>query len=214
MNTPLTVIENLYTSHGADNANYMICVKTQKALYFIADGHSQRIGSAELVKLFLDFLKKNVDLQSLDELNIESTINQYLVQFKDSIKRKLPRAAMCFILVVKIDSYFHIFYLGDCRLGRFVQGNIEWITTPHSYVLQTTPEMTEEELRISEFNHIIYKQFNTMKFLKADYEKLAVENVEYILATDGFWKLLPEKQVLVLNQKTVLLDDDVAFLRF
>jgi serine/threonine protein phosphatase PrpC len=214
MNTPLTVVDNLYTSYGADNASYIICTKSNKALYFIVDGHSQRVGSAELVKLFVEFLQKSINLELLDGLNIVEEIHRYLLSFKDSIKRKLPRAAMCFVLVARINDHMHIFYLGDCRLGKFVHDDIEWITKPHSCVLQSTPLMTEEELRLNEFNHIIYKQFTPMKFSKSDYVRLDWEDVDYILATDGFWKLLPERQRLILDKKSVLLEDDVAFLKF
>ncbi|AQZ83401.1 hypothetical protein BUM88_18365 [Acinetobacter calcoaceticus] len=215
MNTPITVIDNLYISFGADSASYIVCPLTDKALYYITDGHSQRAGSAELVKLFSDFFHNNIVLDKIQENDIEIVINKYLAEFQESVKRKFPRAAMCFVLVVRIESKLHIFHLGDCRLGKFDENNaIQWITKPHSYILQTTPELSEEELRVNEFNHVIFKQFSAIKFLKPDYCKVDLSNSKYILATDGFWKLLPEKQFQILNRNQVNLEDDVAFLIF
>ncbi|MFN4187344.1 hypothetical protein DVA85_09750 [Acinetobacter sp. RIT592] len=214
MNTPIALVENLYSSYGADNVGYLICSQTKNSIYFIADGHSQRVGSAELVRLFIQYLNKNLNLVTITGHDIQSKINGYLFDFKESVKRILPRAAMCFVIVVKIDNFLHVFYLGDCRLGKFIKNNIEWITKPHSYVLQNKPNMTEEELRVSEYNHVIYKQFSTTKFLNPDYVKFDLTDSEYILATDGLWKLLPEKQALILSKKFAQLEDDVAFLRF
>jgi len=215
MTVPVRLIENLYSSHGADDANYIICPTTNTALYYIVDGHSQRAGSAEIVKLFSSFLKQEI---RLDEINIENVSERlfcFLEQFRESVKRKFPIAAMCFVLVIKIDYILHIFHLGDCRLGQFLDDkSILWITRPHSVVLQQNPDITEDELRISEFNHIIYKQFVTKKPEKPEYIKIDLSNCEYILATDGFWKLLPEQQVKILSQGEVQLDDDVAFLKF
>ncbi|WP_180000100.1 PP2C family serine/threonine-protein phosphatase [Acinetobacter sp. YH12239] len=215
MNIPIRLIDNLYSSYGADDANYIICPITNTALYCIADGHSQRAGSAEIVKNFSDFLKNQIKLHEINIENVSTVIIESLNSFRESIKRKFPIAAMCFVLVIKIANTLHIFYLGDCRLGRFIDDDtIHWITRPHSAILQENPDMTEEELRINEFNHIIYKQFITKKFARPEYVIIPSNDYEYILATDGFWKLLPEKQIKLLNGKEVLLEDDVAFLKF
>ena len=92
--------------------------------------------------------------------------------------------------------------------------DIIWITKPHSCVLVENPNMTEEELRLSEFNHLIYKQFSAIKFKDPDYHAFDAIASNYILATDGFWKLAPEQQNLILDGKQVLIDDDIAFLKF
>lgn len=55
MTIPIRLIDNLYSSYGADDANYIICPTTNTELYYIVDGHSQRAGSAEIVKLFSEF---------------------------------------------------------------------------------------------------------------------------------------------------------------
>lgn len=215
MTIPIRLIDNLYSSYGADDANYIICPTTNTELYYIVDGHSQRAGSAEIVKLFSEFLKKEVRLNEINTENVSEITIKFLGLFRESVKRKFPMAAMCFVLVIKIDNTLHTFYLGDCRLGQFLDDhNILWITKPHSAILQENPDMTEEELRISEFNHIIYKQFTAKKFAKPEYIEIALSDCRYILATDGFWKLLPEQQFKILNKNEVQLEDDIAFLKF
>ncbi|KXZ71495.1 hypothetical protein [Acinetobacter venetianus] len=214
MNTPIIVVENLYSSFGADNADYLTCPKTNKEIYFITDGHSQRNGSADLVDKFEIYLTANFNIELIDEENVEVEINKCFSDFREATKRVLPRAAMCFVLVVKINNFLHVFHLGDCRLGRFSHNGIEWITEPHLVVLQDQPGMTEEELRLNEYNHIVYKLFSVNKPRKPDYFKYEIDGSEYILATDGFWKLTQEKQQLLLNNKFTQLSDDVAFIRF
>ncbi len=214
MNTPVKAVQNLYTSYGADGSDYIIYTNNEVGVYFIADGHSQRSGSADLVKLFIDYMNSHLSQENLTEINVSTIINEHLQEFKETIKRKLPRAAMCFVIVVKIKTKLHVFYLGDCRLGVFQGTDIIWITKPHSCILEDNPDMSEEDLRLSEFNHLIYKQFSAIKFKKPDYLIFELKNTNYILATDGFWKLTLEQQNLILDGKQILQDDDVAFLKF
>lgn len=215
MKSPIILVENLYSLFGADDAAYLICPKKNKKIYFITDGHSQREGSADLVSKFKNFITNSFDIASVTEENIEEKVNQVLLDFHESVKRILPRAAMCLILAIKIDSILHVFHLGDCRLGRFFNNRIEWLTKPHLVVLHDQPDMTEEELRLNESNHVVYKLFRINRSpCKLDYLRYESNNIEYILATDGFWKLVQEKQMLLLNGKFPKLSDDVAFIRF
>ena len=215
MTIPIRLIDNLYSSYGADDANYIICPTTNTELYYIVDGHSQRAGSAEIVKLFSESLKKEVRLNEINTENVSEIIIKFLGLFRESVKRKFPMAAMCFVLVIKLGNTLHTFHLGDCRLGQFIDDkNILWITKPHSAILQENPDMTEDELRISEFNHIIYKQFTAKKNARPEYLEITISDCKYILATDGFWKLLPEQQIKILSRKEVQLEDDMAFLKF
>ncbi|MEN8398898.1 PP2C family serine/threonine-protein phosphatase [Acinetobacter towneri] len=214
MNTPIKLVENLYISYGADGSDYIICTENNVVIYFIADGHSQRSGSADLIRLFIDYMNNHLPHENLTKFNVKQKICEHLRIFKETVKRKLPRAAMCFVIAVKLENRLHTFYLGDCRLGMLSGKDIIWITKPHSCVLVENPNMTEEELRLSEFNHLIYKQFSAIKFKDPDYFAFDAIDSNYILATDGFWKLAPEQQNLILDGKQVLIDDDIAFLKF
>ena len=68
---PIKLVENLYISYGADGSDYIICTENNVVIYFIADGHSQRSGSADLIRLFIDYMNNHLPHENLTKFNVK-----------------------------------------------------------------------------------------------------------------------------------------------
>lgn len=217
MTYPIKFIRNLHCSHGIDQAIFFHCTASLLSMYIIADGHSQREGSADLVNKFIQYAQsQQLAFQQLSDIesDVKDFIENLLIQFQESIKRELPRSAMSLMIVIVSPDYLHIFFLGDCRLGEVNGTLIRWLTRPHTCILQTNPDMSEDELRDSEHNHIVHKQFVALRREAAEYQKLDNSKTKYILCTDGFWKLSKAQQFKALTSENNVYDDDIAYLFF
>lgn len=217
MPSSIKFIRNLYTLHGFDYVGSFHCYTSRLSIYVAVDGHSQREGSTDLVAKFIKYLcTQQAAFQRLEgiESEIRNFIAELLYGFQESVKRELPRSAMSLMIIVASVDYLHVFFLGDCRLGEVEGKTIKWLTRPHSCILQTAPDMSEEELRDSEHNHAVYKQFIAIRRMVPEYLRVNSAEKIYILCTDGFWKLTQEEQAIALDSKPSIYNDDIAYLIF
>lgn len=211
--------KNLYQSYGSDHIYCKNGDAEKLAVYIVVDGHSQREGSGDLASRFIEYIQENVHIiQSIefDEIKIKDLVIELLQNFQKRSRLEFVRSAMSMMIVIACPCFLYTFFIGDCRLGIINKGKVSWLNRPHIGILQQNPNMSENELRENEYNHIVYKQFLAKVFNKPDYQKIPIEYGEYIVCSDGFWKLPLTQQDLLLSEEEAAIDfvDDIAYITF
>lgn len=175
-------------------------------LYYVLDGHSKHPNSSILVSNFQEYISLLAnDFQKLEPTDAEivSFLRKVLTDFHFKYQRTLIPGAMSIIIAVFTSSQVISAHLGDCRLGKISENNINWLTMPHNLAMSYIDKSLDIEiqLRNCEYNHIVTRSLNTKVLKKIEFNIFDLEKCQYLLVSDGVWKLENEKIFNLIDLK-------------
>jgi serine/threonine protein phosphatase PrpC len=111
-------------------------------------------------------------------------------------KKSYPAGRLSFLVLLDLGgSSVIVLHAGDCRLGMIdVSNGITWLTRAHT-LANAVEEIGDEALAQHESRHVLTRSFKPGKQCDLDlseYDLMAGDN--FIIATDGYWADLDDKQ--------------------
>ena len=179
----------------ADNRDYCsVALRDNATLYVIADGSTQSIQSGDLANFFVRTLADQFLLQPL-WTSAEQVAN-YINQFSLSLNRMYSTARVSFLVLLDFGgSEVFTLHAGDCRLGRSTNAkSILWLTRPHT-LANAIDDIDHKNLVKHDCRHILTRSLRSGHKCEIELGKHTFQKDDcLLLATDGFWAELDERQ--------------------
>ncbi|WP_342754725.1 protein phosphatase 2C domain-containing protein [Pantoea sp. MBD-2R] len=160
-------------------------------IWMIADGATGAKDSGLFVSTFCEEIIQN--LASVSDKILPAVVFDSIETIHSSIRKKFVCSKGSFLLFIvdRETKEQHCFFLGDCRIGTLTEGNIKWSVLPHNMVV--AKQITDEHkiCTLPERN-ILFRKLSGRRLERPEYLQLRLDlSLPVILATDGFWSLLP-----------------------
>ena len=136
----------------------------------------------------------------------EESVNETLASVNEEIWSLSEGGKMGCTLVYEViyGDHLYLAHVGDSRAYMIKKGEIEQITTDHTYVnaLLENNAITEEEAEEHPMRHVITKSVGTNEKVTADYNLFNLnDNVFLLMCSDGLTDMLRDNEIreIILN---------------
>lgn len=208
-----------YTDKGAvrsDNQDSFLvevlpCSNNKNSLIaIVADGvggaNAGNVASRTAVEVIKNF---NLDNDKTPHLALKKAIeaaNCEIYEQSQSNKEYQGMATTCSVLVIKGDQAI-IGHVGDSRIYRIRNGNIEKLTEDHTLPMRLfkSGEITRTELSDHPQSHILTNALGSSENVEIDITtSLLNENDAYIICSDGLYKYFTDEELMDFVTSTPL----------
>jgi serine/threonine protein phosphatase PrpC len=119
---------------------------------------------------------------------------QVLRELHENLRKRYPRGSASLLLIYAAESdSISVIHSGDCVLGELDRHDgVNWRTSPHT-LTNALVEMPLKDIAQSATRHLLTRSFRARGFELPDIVKLPEFSGSLVLATDGFWAELSEK---------------------
>ncbi|MDP4133337.1 MAG: Stp1/IreP family PP2C-type Ser/Thr phosphatase [Bacillota bacterium] len=198
------------TDKGRIRDNNEDCLYADGKLFVIADGmgghNAGEVASKMAVDSVTSVLTKEVSNEKMEMKRAYAIANTLIYKnSKDDQKGMGTTLDVCFLN----NDTLHIGHVGDSRVYIISGGEIEKITTDHSYIemLLLQGQITPEEAEQSPNKHVITRAIGVDEQVEMDYYQRKLSDKDILLmCSDGLSDMLPEKDMLdiiLLNAATL-----------
>lgn len=183
----------------------------EKKIFCIADGAGGHDNGARASYLTVESIKQLNTDESTDE-TLPLNFNQHLISnsiLEKSIqlantkiyRERINDIKMASTLVSCqfIDNNIQIFHVGDSRLYRYRERNLECLTEDHSYVNELLKNgiITKAQMHNHPKRNVITRALGAEKEVAIDFKKITPKiNDIYLLCSDGITSMLSDSQLL------------------
>jgi serine/threonine protein phosphatase PrpC len=178
------------TSDNRDHAG--IGIRQGEFLGVVVDGSTHGAANGEyarsIVQMLVDWFVETGDVIT-DDLMV-----QVLRELHENLRKRYPRGSASLLLIYAAESdSISVIHSGDCVLGELDRHDgVNWRTSPHT-LTNALVEMPLKDIAQSATRHLLTRSFRARGFELPDIVKLPEFSGSLVLATDGFWAELSEK---------------------
>ncbi|MGH0003669.1 hypothetical protein ACQU0X_26630 [Pseudovibrio ascidiaceicola] len=183
-------------------------IRLDTALYVIADGSTSRQYSGELAQSLVHHL-----VDWFVESNVEFTAKALIEQLRKAHTSlsKVFSASSASYAILHLDQaqYSQLIHAGDCLIGRSSGCSpIQWQIKPHT-LANAMDDLPIAEIAKKNVRNRLTRSFRAKEFLAPSIKAIQAEDTSFILATDGFWADLSEKEqaAFATGQKVEITSD-------
>lgn len=116
-----------------------------------------------------------------------------LREIHQALRKSFPRGSASIILFHVMDTgSLTVLHSGDCLLGRH-DGQVHWQVTPHT-LANALADMPLDSIAKSPTRHLLTQSFRSREFMVPDVLAEEKASGTLLLATDGFWAELTERE--------------------
>ena len=160
-------------------------------IWIIADGATGAKDSGLFVSTFCEEIIQH--LASVSDKMLPVIVFDLIETIHSNIRKKFICSKGSFLLFIidRETKEQHCFFLGDCRIGALTENSIKWSVLPHNMVV--AQQITDEDkICMLPERNILFKTLSGRRLKRPEYLQLNLDlSLPVILATDGFWSLLP-----------------------
>ena len=165
--------------------------------------------------------KKNIVLPSIIQNGVQKQIifgislaNDVLFKLQEKYLSISPMGTTVVALLFD-DKYniSHIFNIGDSRIYRYRDGNLEQLTKDHSKIeeLLSSGKITQDELKRTELKSMVVRILGPKSNVLIDYKMETVLPKDiYILCSDGITDLINESKMKQIIEKNISSSKDIS----
>ncbi|WP_044259105.1 Stp1/IreP family PP2C-type Ser/Thr phosphatase [Richelia intracellularis] len=190
--------------------------------FIIADGMGGHAGGEEASQIatreIRQYLLNNwYSLRSGQEL-----LQEACFQANESIlegQRKHPECAdmgtTVVVFMIREGESPYLAYVGDSRLYRFRDKQLQQITQDHTWVARALKmgDISPEEARAHPFRHVLSRCLGREDLMEIDVEPLEIEKSDYLLlCSDGLTEELVDEEIAACLRENSLLEKAAMFL--
>lgn len=181
-----------------------VALRPDAVLCVVLDGSTAGQQSCELVGLIASDL---IDWFMLEKrgTTADDVVNQLHEIHKVRSKELHWASASYLVALIEHKKPTHIFYAGDCLVGRFeAKAPIEWLIRPHT-LANAIETISLDEIASSTLRNKLTRSFRAKEFMTPDIATITdVGEEAFVVATDGFWaELKHEDQCRFLEGEAV-----------
>lgn len=195
-------------------------IKKQLCAFAIADGMGGESSGELASQLAVTGVKNWLIKYNSDEIQISdveemyNTVNSEIWDYAQKHSETQGMGTTLTFLLIKNDKAI-VGHIGDSRLYRLRDNNLEQITSDHSLVAEQVKKglLTPEQARVHPTRHILSRVMGARQFIKPDVFFIDVKvNDEFVMFSDGIYgmiepadlnKIICENEVNSLPQKLI-----------
>jgi len=177
-------------------------------MYIIADGMGGYAGGEVASNLAVFTVKKYVE-DNINKEGPETVIKKAIAEAnktiydKAKVSKDLEEMGTTLDVCVIYNNSIYIGHIGDSRVYKIIEKNIEQITSDHSYVQKLVKEgtITEEEAENHPKKNMIMKALGSKEEEEPDIVMTPLnENDIILMCTDGLTNMLKDNEILDIIQ--------------
>ena len=183
---------------GNEDAAWM---DEKRGIFAVADGMGGHLAGDVASRLAIETVKKMAEKKDPPEvLNLETMVREANLIIAGHAQTHPECAGMGTTLSVLIENgrYVFIAHVGDSRIYRFRNGQLEQITRDHSLVAELVRGgiITEEEARVHPRRNIITRALGTDGYNEPDILIINRNEADFwLLCTDGLHGMVPDRTI-------------------
>ncbi|WP_028870479.1 hypothetical protein [Psychromonas arctica] len=166
----------------------------------------------EMAKYYIaQFQQKIKSVTQTNKDQIQQAMHAAYTETKSAFK--IGKASFILLSYCHKTDILNCFNSGDSRMGILGNQSIQWLSPVHTGANPLGQPFTSEMLKMSK-RHILTRSMNLQRPFRPEHSQYKISN-EYILviATDGFWAELSDKeQVAFINNTQKASNDDTSAL--
>ncbi|WP_457588790.1 hypothetical protein [Ensifer canadensis] len=178
------------TSDNRDHAGFGM--RQNEFLGVVVDGSTNGAANGGYARA-IDQMLVDWFVETAEAITADLMVN-VLRQSHENLREQFPRGSASVLLIHATGrNSITIFHSGDCVLGEFDTNDvIAWQTSPHT-LTNALAEMPLKVIAQSPTRHLLTKSFRSRAFEPPDILERNEFSGTLLLASDGFWAELPEK---------------------
>lgn len=187
-----------------------------KRFFIVADGMGGHAGGEEASRIAVEqihqYLIKHWDSQkSSQELLKESLIqaNEAILQDQQNHPERGDMGTTVVMVLFRPSSEAWFTHVGDSRLYRLRQSNLEQITEDHTWIARAIKhgEITPDEARFHPFRHVLSRCLGREDLYEIDVDPLDIQPGDrLLLCSDGLTEELVDETIAAHLQETPVLE--------